>query len=571
MRRFGFGRLAPAVATAFLLVPLVASLASAHAQLDTPTPADKATVTQPVTVVGGTFVERVNPELAAASSSSSWAAARGHGWCQDPTNAKQMVATPATPLGSGSYVVQWTTVSLDDGELARGTWTFTVAVAPSAAATPSASPTPGSSATVAPSAAATVVPPIVFAPTPLPSATGDTTGSGSDVGGPDHRGANRAGRRRSLSPQPAQPPHDPDAPDVPDAAYDSDVIPRLAARLAGGLAVAMSLALVLPATVAAHALNPTYTSRLPLAVYVVGAATAVALSFAFVIVRDVRAAPPDLTSPGTLPPAWLRIGLRVIGLVGWLWIVARRIAGGAERRRRSRRSSCGSTAGSALRHHLRDHRAGLALPRPVLRRSTTSAAWILRALERPAAGIRRDYPSRLGTLARGAIGFAVVRLAGARHAGSGPTLLFVVLVGYTAYTLAMMAQFGRDDMALAMARRSRSGSGSSAGWPGSGWPDEDGPRPPALVRQRAARTGLDAAQTSALVGVRGVSILFDGLSQTQAWFDRLRRARRRRSRRCIAGWPGSLSWCCSRFAVGADASDVGAVGAGLAADRARAT
>jgi hypothetical protein len=107
------------------------------------------------------------------------------------------------------------------------------------------------------------------------------------------------------------------------------VIPRLAARLASGLAVAMGLALLLPATVAAHALNPTYTSRLPLAVYLVGAATAVALSFAFVIVRDVRAAPPDLTSPGTLPPAWLRIGLRVIGLIGWLWIIGQGIAGGA--------------------------------------------------------------------------------------------------------------------------------------------------------------------------------------------------------------------------------------------------
>ena len=38
---------------------------------------------------------------------------------------------------------------------------------------------------------------------------------------------------------------------------------------------------------------------------------------------------PDLTSPGTLPPAWLRIGLRVIGLIGWLWIIGQGIAGGA--------------------------------------------------------------------------------------------------------------------------------------------------------------------------------------------------------------------------------------------------
>ena len=178
MRRFGLGRLAAAVAAALLLVTLVANLATAHAQLDTPTPADKATVTQPVTVVGGTFVERVNP-----NGSSLVVKLVGGGTVAtggvDPSNAKQMVATPATPLGSGSYVVQWTTVSLDDGELARGTWTFTVAVAPSASATP----TPSSSATVAPSAAATIAPSAATtpAPPPLPSAAGDTTGSGSDV------------------------------------------------------------------------------------------------------------------------------------------------------------------------------------------------------------------------------------------------------------------------------------------------------------------------------------------------------------------------------------------------------
>ena len=98
----------------------------------------------------------------------------------DPSNAKLMLATPATPLGSGSYLVEWTTVSLDDGELARGTWTFTVAVASSAAATPAPSATVGSSASVAPSAAATVVAPPT-GQTPQPSAAGDTTGSGNDV------------------------------------------------------------------------------------------------------------------------------------------------------------------------------------------------------------------------------------------------------------------------------------------------------------------------------------------------------------------------------------------------------
>ena len=187
MRRFESGRLARAATAAILLVALAANLAGAHAQLDKPTPADKATVTQPVTVVSGTFVERVNP-----TGSSLVVKLVGGGTVAqggvDPSNAKQMLATPATPLGSGSYLVQWTTVSLDDGELARGTWTFTVAVAPSASATPVASATPGSSATVAPSAAATVPPspaatvvPASTGPTAQPSAVGDTTGSGSDV------------------------------------------------------------------------------------------------------------------------------------------------------------------------------------------------------------------------------------------------------------------------------------------------------------------------------------------------------------------------------------------------------
>src|SRR6476659_535389 len=182
MRPFGFGRLATALAAAVLLIARVAIPAAAHAQLDKPTPADKATVTQPVTVVSGTFVERVNPNgsgLVVKLVGGGTVATGG----VDPSNAKQMLATPSSPLGSGSYLVEWTTVSLDDGELARGIWTFTVAVAPSAAATPATSPTPGSSATVAPSAATTVAPSAApsTAPTPQPSAAEDTAGSGNDV------------------------------------------------------------------------------------------------------------------------------------------------------------------------------------------------------------------------------------------------------------------------------------------------------------------------------------------------------------------------------------------------------
>ena len=49
-----------------------------------------------------------------------------------------------------------------------------------------------------------------------------------------------------------------------------DGLGRLAARVSGALGLAVGLAVFLPATVAAHTLNATYTSRLPLAVYLVG-------------------------------------------------------------------------------------------------------------------------------------------------------------------------------------------------------------------------------------------------------------------------------------------------------------
>ena len=79
----------------------------------------------------------------------------------------------------------------------------------------------------------------------------------------------------------------------------------------------------------AHALNPTYTSRLPLAVYLAGAATTVALSFVFVLVRDVRAdRPAHDRRRATCRRALCASDCAVLGLVAWTWIVAQGIAGG---------------------------------------------------------------------------------------------------------------------------------------------------------------------------------------------------------------------------------------------------
>ncbi len=101
------------------------------------------------------------------------------------------------------------------------------------------------------------------------------------------------------------------------------------ARLGAAAGAAIGFGLVVPASAFAHSLGATYESRLPLAVYLIGAALTVALSFAFVITRDVRAAAPPTNAAGTLPPAVVRRGLQAIGLIGWGWIVAQGIAGGS--------------------------------------------------------------------------------------------------------------------------------------------------------------------------------------------------------------------------------------------------
>src|SRR5689334_14428045 len=286
----------------------------------------------------------------------------------------------------------------------------------------------------------------------------------------------------------------------------------IAARLGAAIGLAAGLALAVPAAVAAHALNPTYQSRLPLAVYVIGAATTVALSFVFVIVRDVRAAPPDLDAPGTMPPAWIRYPLRFIGLLGLTWIIAQGIAGG---------TSDGDVATLFLWVYGWVGVAILcALVGPVwhfLDPFSTlhdMGAWVLARLHvqgwEPA-----DYPERLNRWPA-TIGFAVVVWL-ELVLMAGPSTLFVVVVGYTAYTLAMMAQFGRDEW--------RSHGEIFTVWfrllGRLAWfrlVDEDG-----RVAKRTFGSGLLEPGWSAadvvFVAFGVSSIIFDGLSQTQPFFD----------------------------------------------------
>ncbi len=282
--------------------------------------------------------------------------------------------------------------------------------------------------------------------------------------------------------------------------------------LAAAIAVVAATALAAPATVLAHALGPTYASRLPLAVYLAGAAATVALSFIFVLVRDVRADRPDPQDAGGLPPLWVRAGLRTLGLLAWAWIVVQGILGG---------SSDGAVASLFLWVFGWVGVAMLSVAigpvwhfvDPFSTLHDIGAAVIRRL------GIDRwetaPYPPALGRWPAVIAFAAVIWLELVLR--PGPSTLFVVLVGYTALTLAMMAQFGRDAW--------RANGEAFTVWfrlLGRLAPyaiaDETG-----RVRRRPFASGLlEPGFTAAdvvIVALGVGSILFDGLSQTQVWFD----------------------------------------------------
>jgi hypothetical protein len=280
------------------------------------------------------------------------------------------------------------------------------------------------------------------------------------------------------------------------------------APLIGGLLLAG------PATVLAHTLSNTYQSRLPLIVYLAGAAIAVGLSFAFLLIADVRAEPP-VTTAGRVPPAPLRILLRAVGLIGWIWIIAQGIAGG-------------TGTGEVTTLFLWVYGwVGLAMLSAFV-----GPVWhwldpFTTIHDLGAAAARRlgltgwaiaDYPRSLGRWPAvvGLLFFVWLELVGN---GGGPRSLFIVLVGYTAFTLAMMAQFGRDawrangeTFSVWFGLIGRLAPTALAGDPSEG-----------RIARRPFASGLllPGWRIEDLILVAGgtASILFDGLSQTQPWFE----------------------------------------------------
>ncbi len=167
-------RVATLILVAAMAMLLMPGLALAHAELETATPADKSTVTEPVAEVSGIYSEAMTPDGSSLVVKDASGATVAQGTV-DPEDDTRMVATPAVPLGSGTYSVESAAHS-NDNHTERATWTFTVAVAPTLSPTPVATAPPSAAPTVVP---ATPLPSV--APTPVPSADGSSTGSGSDV------------------------------------------------------------------------------------------------------------------------------------------------------------------------------------------------------------------------------------------------------------------------------------------------------------------------------------------------------------------------------------------------------
>lgn len=277
---------------------------------------------------------------------------------------------------------------------------------------------------------------------------------------------------------------------------------------AAGLGLALA---AVPAPVFAHGLVGRLESPLPLAVYLTGAALTVALSFAFVLLRGVEAEDPAPGRP-MRPPAWLTVGLRVVGLLAWAWIIVQGVIGGS------------SDAGVAPLFLWVYGWVALAMVSAFIGPAWTyldpfatlhdiGAAILRRFGVRPWE--RAPYPRRLGRWPAVA-GFAVVVwLELALFAGQAT--LFITVVGYTALSLAMMAQFGRDEW--------RSQADVFTVWYGLlgrlapiGPVEADG-----RLRRRPFASGLRAPGWSTadivIVALAVGSILFDGLSQTKIWFD----------------------------------------------------
>ena len=279
----------------------------------------------------------------------------------------------------------------------------------------------------------------------------------------------------------------------------------------GAVAGASATTLILPVPVQAHALVGRVDTPLPLAVYLAGAAIVVAMSFVVVMVGGVSWNETPAGAPRRVPRL-IPMACRVIGIVGWAWIMAQLVFGGSSDAEVSTLFAwvygwVGIAAVSAL----------VGPVWPWLDPFVTvhdAASWIRRRLgfqsRTPAT-----YPWRLAHWPAVAAFVFVVWLELAVRGGS----MGVVVLGYTIITLLGMRRYGRDPWRVHAELFSvwfgilgRAALFAPAGPPGS-----------RLVRRQYFPDGLVTARWDAsavvMATLGAVSIIYDGLSQSQPVVD----------------------------------------------------
>jgi hypothetical protein len=288
--------------------------------------------------------------------------------------------------------------------------------------------------------------------------------------------------------------------------------------LPAAMAAAAVAALVVPAAASAHIITERYQAPLPLFAYVAGAALAVAMSFLFVGLRGRSGVPAAENERTTTVPGALQWSLRILGLAGWLWIMAQAFLGGID--------ETADVAGLFLWIY---GWVGVALvsaligpawswldPFSTMHMILGGAARRLRLVgEEPRVS---PYPARWG-IWPAIIGFVVVLwLELVAHLSGGRTLA-LLLLAYTLITLAGMSWFGRDQwrrhgeiFSVWFGLLGRLAPFALAGRP------EDG----RIVRRPFAAGLFDRpwpVSELVLLALGTAAIIFDGLSQTQFYFD----------------------------------------------------
>lgn len=281
---------------------------------------------------------------------------------------------------------------------------------------------------------------------------------------------------------------------------------------------AVALALSLPGVAAAHALVERYEAPLPLVAYIGGAALAVAMSFAFVMLRGERRPQPAAAARPRVRtvPRWLRGLLSAVGLLAWLWIMLQGFFGGSDPT-----ADVGNVFAWVLGW------VGVAVVSALIAPIWTwldpfsTIHRLLSALSQrvgltSGSAAARPWPLRLGKWPAVLAILVVIWLELVAFVLGG-RLLATVILAYTLFTLAGMSYFGRDAwrqnaevFSVWFGLLNRLAPFGAVGAPEEG-----------RLERRPFASALTAARwTSAeivLVTLGTAAIIYDGISQTDIY------------------------------------------------------